>query len=79
IFAEGVGVVAKTTIEEKTLIEDKENYDKIFDDALETANNLQAPDFVIAKLKQLKATWRFDYSPEEVLHIIFDSYNLKTK
>ncbi len=79
IFAEGVGVVAKTSIEEKVLLEDKENYDRIFDDAIETANNLQAPDFVISKLNHLKATWRFDYSPEEVLHIIFDSYNLKTK
>jgi KaiC/GvpD/RAD55 family RecA-like ATPase len=79
IFAEGVGVVAKTTIEEHGLIDEKENYDKIFDEAIETANNLQAQDYVISKLKHLKATWRYDYSPEEVLHIIFDSFNLKSK
>jgi len=78
IFARGVGVIVKTSPVEKSE-EKKKKYDEIFDGALKTAEMLKAPEYVIAKLQNMKKNWSYDYSPEEALQIIFDTYELKQK
>lgn len=76
IFTRGAGVVVRTSPEEED--EDrKRSYDTIFDEAIETAEYLKAPKFIIDKLKMMKDEWIYDYSPEETLQIIFDTYGLK--
>ena len=76
IFARGAGVICRTTPEEKE--EGKaETYDNTFDEAIKTAEYLKAPDYLISKIRYMKETWVYDYSPEEALEIIFDSYDLK--
>ena len=76
IFARGMGIIVRTTKEEKAE-EKKKAHDQVFQEALETAEYLKAPDYVIEKIKMLRDTWQYDYSPEEVLQIVFDSYKLK--
>ena len=75
IFARGLGIVVRTTPMERSE-KKKEAYDQIFQDAIETAEYMKAPDYVINQIKILRETWNYDYSPEEVLQIVFDSYNL---
>ena len=49
----------------------------MFDDAYRTAEALKAPPNVLAKIKAMSESWDYDYSPEEALQILFDSYGLK--
>jgi KaiC/GvpD/RAD55 family RecA-like ATPase len=76
IFARGAGVIVRTSPEDKK-DEARESYDSTFDEALKTAEYLKAKDFLIQKIKFMKDTWAYDYSPEEALEIMFDSYGLK--
>jgi len=76
IFARGAGVIARTSGEEIRMKERK-NYDQIFDDAIATAKQLDAPEFFIAKLEYMKTNWIYEYSPEESLQIMFSTHGLK--
>ena len=76
IFARGAGVIARTSGEEIRMKERK-NYDQIFDDAIATAKQLNAPEFFIRKLEYMKINWIYEYSPEESLQIMFSTFGLK--
>ena len=76
IFARGAGVIARTSGEEMRALERK-NYDQIFDDAIATAKQLNAPEFFIEKLEYMKINWIYEYSPEESLQIMFNTFGLK--
>ncbi len=76
IFARGVGIVVRAAHVE--VPPDRErSYTKIFDEALRTAESLKASQTLLRKLKIMRDTWDYDYSPEEALQTIFDSYGLK--
>ena len=76
IFARGAGVITRTSPEVRKP-EDRKSYEEIFDEAIKTAQDLKADDFIVSKLKYIKSAWVYDYSPEETLQIIFDTYGLK--
>ncbi len=76
IFTRGVGAIVRTSPEEEDE-ERRRSHDAIFDEAIDTAEYLKAPAFIIEKLNTMKNEWVYDYSPEESLQIIFDSYGLK--
>ncbi len=76
IFSRGVGIVVRAYPAEKTE-EEGADYDKIFDEAIKTAKFIKAPEYVIERITAMKENWNYDYSPEEALQIIFDSYGLK--
>ncbi len=50
---------------------------KTFEEAIKTAEALRAPPRVIERLRLMEKHWDYDYSPEEALEIIFNSYGLK--
>ncbi len=77
IFARGAGVIVRSSPAEGARAEDGKSYDEVFDEAIKTAEFIKAPAYVMEKLKTMKAGWTYDYSPEEVLQVIFDSYDLK--
>lgn len=77
IFARGAGVIIRTSQVEAMKIEEGENFDSVFDEAIKTAEFIKAPEYIITKLKTMKQGWTYSYSPEEVLQVIFDSYGLK--
>ncbi|MCD6461479.1 MAG: AAA family ATPase [Thermoplasmata archaeon] len=75
MFARGVGAIIRSTpieVEKK----ERENHDQIFDEAIETAKALKAPEHVITRLVRMKENWIYEYSPEEALQIIFETYGL---
>jgi KaiC/GvpD/RAD55 family RecA-like ATPase len=76
IFARGAGVITRTGGEELREKERK-NYDQIFNDAITTAQQLNAPDYFVDKLEYMKLNWVYDYSPEESLQIMFSTFGLK--
>ncbi len=76
IFARGAGVIARTSGEEVRRKERK-SYDQIFDDAITTAKQLNAPEFFIEKLEYMKKNWIYEYSPEESLQIMFSTFGFK--
>jgi len=78
IFARGVGVIVRSSPSEapKGAAPGK-SYDQVFDEAIKTAEFIKAPPHVIDRLKNMKQHWNYDYSPEEALQVIFDSYGLK--
>jgi KaiC/GvpD/RAD55 family RecA-like ATPase len=76
IFARGLGVIIRTTPIEIVKDESK-NYDDIFKKAIKTAKDLKASDSMIRQLEITKESWAYDYSPEEILQILFDSLKLK--
>lgn len=73
VFAEGAGVVVRSTpIEIKE--EERMDYDESFEDALETADAIDAPDTLKEKIKKMRNEWDYDYSPEEILEIMLSSH-----
>jgi KaiC/GvpD/RAD55 family RecA-like ATPase len=78
MFARGAGVIVRSTPAEVRTAEAKD-HGKLFDNAIKTAEQLQAKPIVIEKLKMMKAAWKDEYSPEEALQIIFQSYDLKSQ
>ncbi|MBI5000649.1 MAG: AAA family ATPase [Euryarchaeota archaeon] len=78
IFVRGIGVVVRTSPGDTTVKgEPNKDFNAIFDEAIKTAEFIKAPAYVVAKLKNMKASWSYEYSPEEALQVIFDSYGLK--
>jgi KaiC/GvpD/RAD55 family RecA-like ATPase len=76
MFVRGMGVVVRASGTDVSL-EKGQDYGKVFDKAIQTAESGQAPKQLLGKLKLMKETWDYDYSPEEALHIVFDSYKVK--
>lgn len=76
IFARGLGVIIRTTPVEIVKDETKD-YGAVFDKAIKTAKDLKASEGVIKQLQITKESWAYDYSPEEILQILFDSLKLK--
>jgi len=77
IFARGAGVIVRSSPVESTRAEEGQSYDEVFEEAIKTAEFIKAPAYIMEKLKTMKANWTYDYSPEEILQIVFDSYDLK--
>lgn len=76
IFARGIGIVVRAS--PAPVAEERgRSYQKVFDDAIHTAEGLQAPPRVVARLRAMQKHWDYDYSPEEALQIVFNSYGLK--
>ncbi len=77
VFARGLGIVVRTVKKEEAKEERKKAYEEVFQEALETAEYLKAQEEIVDKIKTLKKSWSYDYSPEELLQIMFDTYKLK--
>jgi len=77
IFVRGVGVVVRASALEGQKLEDGKTFGEVMDKAIQTAELGKAPPHVLARLKSMKANWDYPYSPEEALHIMFESYGLK--
>jgi len=76
LFARGVGIVVRTspvTMAEETT----RSHAKTFEEALKTAESLKAPARVLDRIRLMQKNWDYDYSPEETLQILFNSYGLK--
>lgn len=76
IFARGAGIIVRTSPVE-IIPEEGKSYEQLFEDAIKTAEQLKAPVYLIEKLKFMKGNWTYNYSPEEALRVIFESYNIK--
>ncbi len=76
LFARGVGIVVRASpvamAEETT-----RSHTKTFEEALKTAQALKAPARVLDRIRLMEKNWDYDYSPEEALQILFNSYGLK--
>ncbi len=76
LFARGVGIVVRAApaiaVEETT-----RSHTKTFEEALKTAEALKAPARVLDRIRLMEKHWDYDYSPEEALQILFNSYGLK--
>ena len=77
IFARGAGAIIRTSPSEAVKIEEGEDFSDVFDEAIKTAEDIRAPESVIEKIKRMKEGWTYNYSPEEVLQVMFDSYGLQ--
>jgi KaiC/GvpD/RAD55 family RecA-like ATPase len=77
IFARGAGVIVRSSPSDVSATGPGKSYDQVFDEAIKTAEVIKAPAHVIDRLTKMKKGWNYDYSPEEALQIIFDSYGLK--
>ena len=77
IFARGVGVVVRSSPISAPVEATKSSHRKTFDEAYRTAEALKAPPYVLERIRKMSESWDYDYSPEEALQILFDSYGLK--
>ncbi|MGI0149673.1 MAG: RAD55 family ATPase, partial [Thermoplasmata archaeon] len=76
LFARGVGIVVRASpspIPE----EQSRSHAKTFDEAIKTAESMKAPARIVERIKRMQKSWDYDYSPEEVLQILFRTYGLK--
>ncbi len=76
MFVRGMGVIVRASGTD-IAVEPGQEYNEIFDKAIQTAETGQAPKPLLSRLKKMKESWDYDYSPEEALHIVFDSYKVK--
>ena len=76
MFIRGLGVVVRASATEVTR-EQGGDYSEVFDKAIKTAESSQAPKQLRGKIEKMKESWDYDYSPEEALHIVFDSCKIK--
>ncbi len=76
LFARGIGIVVRAS---PLVIPEEQgrSHTKTFEEAIKTAEALKAPARVIDRLRAMEKHWDYDYSPEETLQIIFNSYGLK--
>jgi KaiC/GvpD/RAD55 family RecA-like ATPase len=76
MFVRGMGVIVRASGADYAA-EEGQDYDEIFDKAIQTAEAGKASEPMLTRLKMMKESWDYDYSPEEALHIVFDSYKVK--
>src|SRR5213594_902372 len=76
LFARGVGIIVRAS---PTEIPDEQtrSHGKVFEDAVRTAEGMKAPPRVVERIRRMQKSWDYDYSPEEALQILFNSYGLK--
>jgi len=76
LFARGVGIVVRAS---PVVIPEAQgrSHTKTFEEAIKTAEALKAPPRILERLRAMEKSWDYDYSPEEALQIIFNSYGLK--
>ena len=72
-FVRGAGAVVRTSPIEIAK-EDQATWDKVFERALATAKDRRYPPALQRRIEALRASWSQPYSPEETLHILFESY-----
>ncbi len=72
-FVRGAGAVVRTSPVEIAK-EDQASWDKVFERALATAKDRRFPPALVRRIEALRANWTQPYSPEETLHILFESY-----
>lgn len=76
LFARGVGIVVRASPAQMPE-ETTRSHTKTFQEALKTAQELKAPARVLDRIRLMEKNWDYDYSPEEALQILFNSYGLK--
>ncbi|MEK6987557.1 MAG: ATPase domain-containing protein [Candidatus Thermoplasmatota archaeon] len=76
LFARGVGIVVRTSPVERPE-ETARSHAKVFEEALKTAEAMKAHARVLDRIRLMQKYWDYDYSPEEALQILFNSYGLK--
>ena len=76
LFARGVGIVVRASPAQAPE-ETTRSHAKTFEEALKTAQALKAPARVLDRIRLMEKNWDYDYSPEETLQILFNSYGLK--
>ncbi len=76
LFARGVGIVIRAS-EAPIPEEQTRSHAKTFEEAIKTAEAMKAPPRVVERIKRMQKNWDYDYSPEEALQILFNSYGLK--
>ena len=76
LFARGIGIVVRTSPVQMAE-ETARSHTKTFDEALKTAESLKAPARVLERIRAMQKNWDYDYSPEEALQILFNSYGLR--
>ena len=76
LFARGVGIVVRTSPVQMAEATTR-SHAKTFEEALKTAQGLKAPARVLDRIRLMQENWDYDYSPEEALQILFNSYGLK--
>ena len=76
LFARGIGIVVRAS---PVVIPEAQgrSHTKTFEEAIKTAEALKAPPRILERLRAMEKSWDYDYSPEEALQIIFNSYGLK--
>jgi len=76
LFARGIGIVVRAS---PVVIPEAQgrSHTKTFEEAIRTAEALKAPPRILERLRAMEKSWDYDYSPEEALQIIFNSYGLK--
>lgn len=72
-FVRGAGAVVRTSPVEVAQ-EDQASWDKVFERALATAKDRRYPPALTRRIESLRGSWTLPYSPEETLHILFESY-----
>lgn len=75
IFVRGAGAVVRTSPVEVAK-EDQASWDRIFERAIATAKDKDKryPPALQRRIESLRGQWTLPYSPEETLHILFESY-----
>jgi len=76
LFARGVGIIVRASPVE---IPDEQtrSHGKVFENAIKTAEGMKAATRVVERIRRMQKSWDYDYSPEEALQILFNSYGLK--
>src|SRR2546427_7283526 len=76
IFARGVGPGGPST-PPSAPEEQGRSHVKTVDEARKTGQGMKAPPRVVERIRRMQKSWDYDYSPEEALQILFNSYGLK--
>jgi KaiC/GvpD/RAD55 family RecA-like ATPase len=76
LFARGVGIVVRSASTGPPEGE-RTSFGRTFEEAVETAKTLGADEGFVAKIEAMRASWDHDFSPEETLQVLFDSYGVR--
>lgn len=74
MFVRGVGVVVKTT--HINALNGENSFDPVFDKAIKIARSQSTEGHVICEPEEIKKNWNYDFSPKEVLELIFKTYRI---
>ena len=74
MFVRGVGVVVKTT--PVNALNGENSFDPVFDKAIKIARSQSTEGHVLCEPEEIKKNWNYDFSPKEVLELIFKTYRI---